>query len=99
MQEFNLDIRSTKLVHGQGLYKVIEESEKEETYSTCLLVGLNDEWFSDIAYFLTYWRCLDHLKGKERRSIQIKVAKFVIVDDILYKKGLDGMFLRCVDAN
>ena len=25
--------------------------------------------------------------------------KFVIIDDVLYKKGLDGMFLWCVDAD
>ena len=39
------------------------------------------------------------MKGKDRRSLQLKAAKFVIVDDVLYKRGLDGMFLRCVDVN
>lgn len=99
VQEFDVDIRPMKLVHGQGLYKLIEESEKGETYPNFLFFGLRDEWFSDIAYFLTYGRCPDHLKGKYRRSLQLRATKFVIIDYILYKRGLDDMFLRCVDAD
>ena len=72
---------------------------KKETYPNCLFVGLKDEWLSDIAYFLTYGRCLEHLRGKEWRILQLRVAKFIIIDDVLYKKGLDGMFLRCVDVD
>ena len=98
VQEFDLVIRPTKLVHGQGLCKLMTE-EKRETYPNCLFVGLKDEWLSDIAYFLTYGKCLDHLKGKDRRSLQLRVAKFVIIDDVLYNKGLYGMFLRCVDTD
>lgn len=48
-------------------------------------------------HFLTYGECPDHLTPKEKRNIRVKVARYVIVDDILYKKGLDGAFLRCVD--
>ena len=75
------------------------EKKEEETYPNCLVVGLKDEWFSDIAYFLTYGECLDHLKGMDRRILQLRVAKFVIVNDVLYKRGLDGMFLRCIDTD
>ena len=60
---------------------------------------LKDKWYSDITYFLTYGECLDHVKGKDQKSLQLKAAKFVIVYDILYKRGLDGMFLKCVDTN
>ena len=99
VQEFDLDIKPIKMVYGQGLCKLISERKEEETYRNCLLVGLKDEWYSNIAYFLTYGQYPNHVKGKYRRSIQLKVAKFVIIDDILYKKGLDGMLLRCVDSN
>ncbi|XP_059073727.1 uncharacterized protein LOC131874393 [Cryptomeria japonica] len=30
-------------------------------------------------------------------NLRLKAAKYVILDNILYKKGLDGTFLRCVD--
>ena len=79
--------------------KLIADGEREESCPSCLFVGLKDEWFSDISYFLTYGRCPDHLKGKEQRNLQLRPAKFVIIDDILYKRGLGGMFLRCVDTN
>ena len=64
-QEFDLEIKPTKLVCGQGLSKLMLENKEEEAYLNFLLVGLKDEWFLDIAYFLTYGECPDHLKGKE----------------------------------
>lgn len=44
IQEFNLDIRPTKLVKGQGLCKLIAESKEEvtEELSLVLFVGLQD---------------------------------------------------------
>lgn len=69
VQEFDIDIKPSKLVRGQGLYKLILENKEEEAYPNCLLVGLKDEWFLDIAYFLTYGQCPDHLKGKDQRNI------------------------------
>ena len=76
VQEFDLDIYPTKLVRGQGLCKLIAEGEKEESYPSCLLVSLKDEWYSDIAHFLTYRTCPDHLKGKDRCTLQLRVANF-----------------------
>ena len=64
-----------------------------------MFVGLKDEWYLDIAYFLTYRSCPDHLKGKDWHTLQLRADKFVIIDDILYKRGLDGMFLRCIDTD
>ena len=43
VQEFDLDIQPTKLVYEKGLCKLIAKSEKEETYPTCLFVGLKDD--------------------------------------------------------
>lgn len=99
VQEFDLDIKPTKMVHDQGLCKLISENKEEEAYPNYLLVGLKDEWYSNIAYFLTYGECPNHVKGKDRRSLQLKATKFLIIDDILYKRGLDGMILRYVNSN
>lgn len=52
IQEFNLDIKPTKLVRGQGLCNLIVESKNEMTKELplVLFVGLQDSWFADIAY-------------------------------------------------
>lgn len=70
-----------------------------EDNSCVLLVCLRDDWFFKISYFLTYGECLEHLTSKERRSLRLKATKYAIVNDVIYKKGLDGAFLRCVDKD
>lgn len=67
--------------------------------SCALLVCLKDNWFLNIAYFLNYGKFHEHLTGKEMRKLRLKDTKCTIIDDILYKKGLDGTFLRCVDKD
>lgn len=62
-------------------------------------MSLKDNWFSDITYYLTYGECPEYLTSKARRSLKLKYTKYVIVDDVLYKRGLDDMFLRCVDKD
>lgn len=100
-QEFDLEIKPTKLVRGQGLCKLIMENDviPEGDIPLSLFIGLKDTWFSNVAYYLTYGECPTHFTTKEQRNLKLKEAKYVIVDDILYKRGLDGMFLRCVDED
>ena len=62
-----------------------------------MAVGLRDTWFEDITYFLTYVECLEGLTTRKRRGLRLKATKFVIWDGKLFKKAIDGTFLRCVD--
>ena len=62
-----------------------------------MVVGLHDTRFEDIAYFLTYEECPGGLTARQRRDLKLKVAKYVIWDGKLFKKAIDGTFLRCVD--
>lgn len=61
------------------------------------MVSLQDPRFSNIAYFLTYGECLEGLNAKQKRDLKKKALRYVIHDDILYKKAIDGTFMRCVD--
>ncbi|XP_059077950.1 uncharacterized protein LOC131876542 [Cryptomeria japonica] len=98
IQEFNLNIKPIELVRGQGLCKLTAESKNEmtEELPLVLFVGLQDSWFADVAYYLTYGDCLAHLSPREKWNLRLKAAKYVNFDDVLYKKGLDGTFLRCM---
>lgn len=99
IQEFNLDIKPTKLVRGQGLYRLMEENEskEEDSLPLTLFVDHQDSWFTNAAYYLMYGDCPDHISPREKRNLRLKATKYVISNNILYKKGLDGTFLRCVD--
>lgn len=67
IQEYDLDIHPTKMVKGQGLCKLIAENkiEIDEALPLTLFVGLQDTWFSDVAYYLTYGSYPGHLSTKE----------------------------------
>lgn len=69
----------------------------QEELTLVLFVGLQDSWFADVAFYLTYEECPEHLSPKEKHNLRLKVAKYVIFGDVLYKKGLDGTFLHCID--
>ena len=59
VEEYDLDTKPTKLVKGKGFCKAIvegsskDEEEMEEEMSLVLFIGNVDDWFSNIAYFLT----------------------------------------------
>ncbi|XP_059067735.1 uncharacterized protein LOC131858500 [Cryptomeria japonica] len=99
IQEYDLDIHPTKTIKGQGLCKLIAENrvEMDEGLPLTLFVGLQDTWFFEVAYYLTYGCCPGHLSTKEKRNLKLKAAKYVIWQDVLCKKGLYGTYLRCVD--
>ena len=103
VQEYDLTIKPTSLLRGCGLCKLIAKNkdvslDKSEQPPTILLVSLTDPWFSNIAYFLKYGQCPPNLSHKERKNLRLKVAKYVISNGVLYERGIDGTFLRCVDA-
>lgn len=70
MQEYNIEIKPTKLVRGNALCreivesKVMEESKESEEKQLVLAVGLQDTCFEDIVYFLTYGECPEGLTVK-----------------------------------
>ena len=74
-----------------------EDQHIEEDDHKVLIVSLQDPWFSNIAYYLTYGECPDGLTVKQKRDLKNKALKYVIFDDVFYKKSIDGTFLRCVD--
>lgn len=99
-QEYDIEIKPTKLVRGNALCKAIAKNlEEEEPAANQLVlnVSLQDPWFENIAYFLTYGECPEGLTAKQRRDLKLKATKYVIWEDKLYKRSIDGTFLRCVD--
>lgn len=96
IQEFNLDIKPTKLVRGQGLCRLMVENEfkEEDNLPLTLFIDHQDSWFTNVPYYPTYGDSLDHLSPREKRNLRLKAAKYIISNNILYKKGLDG---TCVD--
>ncbi|KAH9297087.1 hypothetical protein KI387_028769, partial [Taxus chinensis] len=50
--------------------------KKANSLPMVLFVANNDKWYSDITFFLTYGECPTHLTSKEKRTVNLKVARY-----------------------
>lgn len=86
-QEYDLEIRPTKFIKGQGLAKMLTEGNE-------ILLGMDVkgnlemiytmldklEWhelYADIIYYLKNLTCPDHLVNYKRRALRLKASKLV----------------------
>jgi hypothetical protein len=107
IQEYDLEIRPTKLIKGQGLDKMLTESNgraldlvcqiNDEEYPPNLLKLEQVEWYTNIIFYLKNLTCPSHLVGHKKKALRLKVAKYVLTRDGLGWRNPDGVILRCVD--
>ena len=73
IQEYDLEIKPSKLIKGQGLAKMLTQrneeaiemiAENNNLQPTMIpaLQELDNHWYFDIIFFLLHLTCLDHLK-------------------------------------
>ena len=61
-----------------------------------LKIKEQDEWMTPIVRYLKEgWLLEDKAKA---RKIQIRVARFIIIDDVLYRRGYSPPYLRCANS-
>ena len=74
VQEFDIDIKPTNLVRGNTLCRAMAEDQQiEGDDHKVLMVSLQDPWFSNITYYLTYGECPNGLTKKQGESRKIKL--------------------------
>lgn len=89
-QEYDIEIKPTKMVRGNALCKVIAENKIVEALEELgekqliLAIGLYDSWFENISYLLTYGECPEGLTVRQRRDLKLKAAKYIIWDGTLF---------------
>jgi hypothetical protein len=106
IQEYDLEIKPTKIIKGQGLAKMLTESNEEsiqmgENDQINVIVSEleHDEWYADIIYYLKNLSCPDHLVDHKRRALKLKAMKYCLTQDGLGWKNPDGIILRCVNKD
>jgi hypothetical protein len=109
--EFDLEIKPTKLIKGQGLAKLLAESNfkalginfinEQDEPSNHHFQGTSPlaacPWYKDILYFLQELRPPDGLGKNKARALKLKVVKYCFIDQALYWKDPLGILLRCLD--
>jgi ribonuclease HI/transposase InsO family protein len=111
IQEYDLEIKPTKIIKGQGLAQMLTESNQEaiqigeseqansEQVNVITSELEHDEWYSDIVYYLKNLSCPDHLVDHKRRALRLKAMKYCLTEDGLGWKNPDGVILRCVNKD
>ena len=98
--EYDVEIKSTKLIKGQGLTKLMAESNfhaldinliaamsKEDEESSLVKVSkmfLLSPWYSDIIYVLQHLSPPPRMVRNKSRTLKFKAAKFCIMNNALY---------------
>jgi hypothetical protein len=111
IQEFDLDIKPTKIVRDQGLCKLATKSQDliesenlgwdNELSLWCSEVMYippgQDSWYTDLSYFLHHGTFLEHLNPRERRALRLKSTQYCLINSVLFRRNYDGVLLRCLE--
>eukprot|EP00253_Pinus_taeda_P035280 PITA_35280 len=110
--EYDVEIEPTKLIKGQGIAKLMVETnlqvldinliaamtnEDEESSSVQLSdMFLSSPWYADILYVLQNLSSPPGMPRNKSRTLKLKAAKLCILNSALYWKDPSGMLLNCL---
>ena len=89
IQEYDLEIKPTKLIKGQGLAKILTQGNEKDLGIICKnsdpKQSVSDKihrleqhpWYVDIIFFLRNLTCPDHLLGHKRIALRLKETSIV----------------------
>jgi hypothetical protein len=111
MLEYDLEIKHTKLIKGQGLTKLMAQSNcnvsginfianlsknsQEEAVPQISQKFLDSPWYADVIYILRNLQDPLGLSKTKARFLKLKATKFFIMDNSLYWKDPGGILLNC----
>eukprot|EP00253_Pinus_taeda_P027006 PITA_27006 len=110
--EYDVEIKPTKLIKGQGLAKIMVETNLQ-VHDINLIASMSDEdeenpsvqvsemflyspWHADILYVLQHLSSPPGMPRNKSITLKLKAAKFYILDSTLYWKDPRGMLLNCL---
>jgi hypothetical protein len=110
LQEYDLEITPAQIVRGQGLCKLVVDSETEQQEDSdtsileqhdhsliCCTQNLVSPWYDDIRHCLQHGSAPRHLDPAKRRALRLKSASFHLVNGILFRQNFDGVLMRCLE--
>ena len=98
-----------EIVKVQGLCLLASQSNdpdqqqqwKQEEYISTDTVNVifapTSGWYDDIRFYLTHEDDHPTLDFKKRRALRLKSTPYQFIDNVLFKRNYDGVFLRCLE--
>jgi len=115
MLEYDLEIKPTKLIKGQGISNIMEQSNcnamgmnfiddmsenpQEETAVQVSQGFIDSSWNAGIIYVLNNLHAPLGISNTKAKFLKLKEVNFCILDNSLYWKDPCGMLLSCLPDN
>lgn len=111
VMEYDIDIKVTKLVKGKGLCEqLVAGFENERKTKTKVFLVTDDQdqdvapalgvsWVHDMTHFLQIGEFPLGLDKAKRRYFRLLSIPYVLTDNVLFRKDLNGVLLRCIDQD
>jgi hypothetical protein len=72
---------------------VVADSLPDESL---FLINTDDLWYGDIIIYLQTQTFRPTLSSTDRRGIRYQARQYIILEDTLYRRGIDSVFRRCL---
>ena len=107
MLEYDLEIKYTKLIKGQGVEIAVENVNINFLDISIVLDQTHQEpdvfedflaspWYRDVIYVLKNLQDPPKLTGTKDRSVKLKSSRYCIINGFLYWKDRGGVLLNCL---
>ena len=111
--KYDLEIKPTKLIKGQGLEKLMAQSNYDDLNQLDCVVGifnvlkksivcpnfLASPWYKDTMFALQNLQAPEGLTKNQARSLKLKSSKICIINKFLYWKDPGRILLNCLIEN
>ena len=106
-----MEIKPTKLIKGQGLARLMVESnfevldinminalDEQEELSTPIVEDhfMNSSWYADILYVFLNLNTPPSLSKTKARFLNLKAVNYCIIDKCIYWKNASAILLKCL---
>jgi len=56
-----------------------------------------NSWYNDIIVYLLHETTPQDIDPKNSRVLRLRFVSFQLINDVLFRKNFDGVFLRCLE--
>eukprot|EP00253_Pinus_taeda_P029469 PITA_29469 len=109
--EYDIEIKPTKLIKGQGLAKLMAETnfqaldinqldDKSELATPQISeTFIQSPWYTDICFVLLTLCAPPGLSRSKKIFLRMKSSNFCVIDGALFWKNYEGVLLKCLTIN
>jgi len=56
-----------------------------------------NSWYNDTRFYLLHITTPRNIDPRNRRALRLRFASFQLINDVLFRKNFDGVFMRCLE--